>query len=193
MPYSSGIAVLCILFAGNISDSDSEEAWISCEGCSDIFLSTTLLKHIGHKKSCRLFYGPRFEEMKKMNLRERNKTKKQRSRQKNGTEDELESQRNWYAGNSSRKAYKKEYYEKENEKRKDSVYDDAKFREAIKIGPLFVCVCCQGGVFTDNVKTFSEKLKKKIDSKILSDFWDFNEERMDPLQMDNDYISHNCG
>ena len=124
--------------------------------------------------------------------KERKRITKQRSRQRIGTKKELESQRKSYQTNSHRKNYKKKCYEKEKEKKYDSALNHAKFHEAIKYGPIFICVCCQKGLFKEQVKILTEKLKKNIKPEVLEDSCDFNEERMDPLRQNNDYVCHNC-
>ena len=49
----------------------NEELKTSCESCKKSFHPMTLLKHIGQSKDCKVFYGPRFKEMKKRQERER--------------------------------------------------------------------------------------------------------------------------
>ena len=63
----------------------NEELKTSCESCKKSFHPMTLLKHIGQSKDCKVFYGPRFKEMKKRQERER----KQRYRN-NMTSEEKE-------------------------------------------------------------------------------------------------------
>ena len=137
------------------------------------------VKHIvKSKKGCRAFYGSRFNEIKKEN----NKKKVQRFRNRNGIERELKNQRDAYANNPEKKEKKQNYYQenreslskeyrdKAREAKKDSSANDAKYREAIKFGPLFICVCCHSGLFKQNVKVFTETLKEKIDRTVL-DSW----------------------
>ena len=38
---------------------------INCEFCNKLCVDSKLLKHIGSKKACKSFYGPRFQKMKK--------------------------------------------------------------------------------------------------------------------------------
>ena len=49
---------------------EQEELKLICEHCKKEFLSTSFLRHIGHKSDCKAFYGPKFEEMKKNKLHE---------------------------------------------------------------------------------------------------------------------------
>ena len=47
-------------------------------------------------------------------------------------------QRKSHAENSQRKSYKKDYNQKKKEKKNGSRYNNAKFHEAIKFGPIFM-------------------------------------------------------
>ena len=53
--------------------SDEEE---SCENCKKRYPKSSILKHIGKNKECKTFYGPRFNEMKKLNATETALTQK---------------------------------------------------------------------------------------------------------------------
>ena len=111
------------------------------------------------KDECKLFYGPKFEEMKKKKCRE----KVQRFREKPGNrEKELEQKRKSYPGAQATK--KKKYYDT---RKKDSTLNDLKYRKSIQFGPLFICVCCHAGLFKRNVKVFTKKLLNNIDPEIL--------------------------
>ena len=69
------------------------------------------MKHIGNTEECKIFYGPRFEEMKKWH-----KTLRMRSyRKEDGIKKELEQQKKNYHSNPEVKERKNAYYEKEKE------------------------------------------------------------------------------
>ena len=51
-----------------------------------------LLKHISHTTECKMFYGQRFEDMK----RKKNRQKMRKYRQKVGTKEELREKREKY-------------------------------------------------------------------------------------------------
>ena len=91
---------------------------------------------------------------------------------------ELESQRKSYCTNFYHKNYKKKCYEKQKEKKYYSKLNHAKVYEAIKYGPIFICECCQA--------------RKNMKLEVFKDSIDFNEEHMDPLKLNNDYLSQSC-
>ena len=62
----------------------------------------------------------------------------------------------------------------------------------IKLGPLFVCVCCHCGLFKENVKVFDKKLQDKIMPSVLEDSCIFDNKIKDPMDKDNYYVCHNC-
>ena len=111
----------------DLENDDTEESEVLCKFCKQRFESASILKHIGNNEECKLFYGPRFEAMKKDHKRQR----MQWQREEKGTEKELEKQRIAYALNSGIRQKKKDYYiedkknqailqlEKEKERRKD--------------------------------------------------------------------------
>ena len=66
-----------------------------CGFCRKIFGLDSILKHIGNNEACKLFYGPEFEQKKKNLKNFRNRL----YREKNGTEKELQKQRDLYASN----------------------------------------------------------------------------------------------
>ena len=78
------------------SDTESEiedsEEKISCECCEKNLIRSALLKHISHTIECKMFYGQRFEDMK----RKKNRQKMRKYRQKVGTEEELRKKREKY-------------------------------------------------------------------------------------------------
>ena len=47
------------------------ESEVLCEYCKKSFAPEKILKHIGHVKACKTFYGPRFDELKKEQQRKR--------------------------------------------------------------------------------------------------------------------------
>ena len=47
------------------------ESELLCEYCKKSFAPEKILKHIGHVKACKTFYGPRFDELKKEQQRKR--------------------------------------------------------------------------------------------------------------------------
>ena len=73
-----------------------------CECCEKPMPQSRLLRHIGKKEECQLFYGSRFQEMKK----EKGRIKVQLHRKKNNikrTPSQLKEQRNAYANNPKSK------------------------------------------------------------------------------------------
>ena len=76
--------------------------------------------------------------------------------------------------------------------RKDSAWNHLQYKKAIQFGLIFVCVCCHSGLFQRGVKIFTEKLKSKIDPKVLKSSCIFSEALMDPLDEKNFYVCHNC-
>ena len=54
------------------------ESEVLCEYCKKSFEPNKILKHIGHVKACKSFYGPRFDELKKE--QQRKKVEKFRSK-----------------------------------------------------------------------------------------------------------------
>ena len=48
-----------------VLESECPKLPVKCKGCKKEFLSTTILKHLGHKKSCKDFYQQEeFDSMK---------------------------------------------------------------------------------------------------------------------------------
>ena len=126
--------------------------------------------------------------------KEKNRKKKQKYRANSkNKERELESERKSYSKSTKKKNDKKKYYQevtkKKLEARKyDSTFNDAEYRRSIRFGPIFVCVCCHGGLFEDNVKKDSKKLKNKIQPDILDSFCMFGGDFKNTLTMGNFYI-----
>ena len=89
------------------------ESEVLCEYCKKSFEPNKILKHIGHVKACKSFYGPRYDELKKE--QQRKKVEKFRSKLSiKQNRDALVRKREMYAKNS-------EYREKqvrENAKRR---------------------------------------------------------------------------
>ena len=160
--------------------------------------------HITKSEKCKKFYGTRFDEMKKEQKRERDRKKKQRRRNCNGTKEELKRQRDSYAKDPAKRKKKqdhyqenreelsKEYRDRAREAKMDSEANDRKYHEAIKIGPLFVCVCCHCALFRENVKIFNDTLQNKIMPRVLEDSCIFDDTFKDPLGEDNHYVCYTC-
>ena len=87
---------------------------IECLFCSDSYEYTSMLKHISHRKLCREFYGPKFDEMKRRHARIR----KQLYREKNGVENELQVQKEKYNSDPKLRERKKIEYKKRKEESK---------------------------------------------------------------------------
>ena len=90
---------------------------VKCDSCKKTMIENTILRHIGNSKSCRKFYGTRYEEMKKKKGRE--KVAKHRLNKKSfgpEHEDQLRKMRELYANNQSMKDRKRKNYEKNSSK-----------------------------------------------------------------------------
>ena len=90
------------------------ESEVLCEYCRKSFGSNTILKHIGHVKACKSFYGPRYDELKKE--QQRKKVEKFRSKLS------IEQRRNVLDR-------KNKMYAKNPEYRKKQVLENAKRRK----------------------------------------------------------------
>ena len=93
---------------------------VKCDSCRKTMIENTILRHIGNSKSCRKFYGTRYEEMKKKKGRE--KVAKHRLNKKSfgpEHEDQLRKMRELYANNQSMKDRKRKNYEKNKQQRKE--------------------------------------------------------------------------
>ena len=144
------------LFSFVLDNASKEEnpLQIQCEACSKSFPERSILKHIGCTNSCKEFYGPKFDALKK----QKNRKKVQRYRAKEGNwQKELGKQRQSYSKGMERKDKKKKYYEKLSARKKDSAYNHLQYKKGIKFGPLFVCVWCHAGLFQKSVTIFTEK------------------------------------
>ena len=84
---------------------------ITCEYCKKKLSDTTILRHIGQSEACKNHYGPRFDEQKRSDHRER----QAKYRQKIGARKELDKQKKAYASNPELQEKKKTRYEKEKE------------------------------------------------------------------------------
>ena len=116
----------------------------------------------------------------------------------------LLSQREAYANNpdkrkkkqdhyqENREVLSKEYRDKAREAKRNSTMNDKKYQGAIKIGPIFIFVCCHCSLFRENVLIFTDKMQKKIQLSILEDSCVFKENFKDPLGKGNSYVCHNC-
>ena len=96
------------------------ESELLCEYCKKSFAPEKILKHIGHVKACKTFYGPRFDELKKEQQRKRiekfnsNLSDKQQ-------QNILKRNRERYAKSSEKKQKKHEYAEKRKQKKLDQI------------------------------------------------------------------------
>ena len=94
---------------GNDNSGDSE---MQCGFCLEVFDLAVVLRHIARTEACKIFYGPRFEEMKREHRRQR----KEFQRKENGTKKELDQQRQRYATNPEVRQRKNDYYEEDKKK-----------------------------------------------------------------------------
>ena len=90
------------------------ESEVLCEYCKKSFEPNKILKHIGHVKTCKSFYGPRYDELKK----EQQRKKVEKFRSKLSNEQMLEIGKR-----------KRELYAKNSEYREKQIRADAKRRE----------------------------------------------------------------
>ena len=80
----------------DLENDDTEESEVLCKFCKQRFESASILKHIGNNEECKLFYGPRFEAMKKDHKRQRMQCKgKKRGLKKNLRNKELPMTQIW--------------------------------------------------------------------------------------------------
>ena len=97
------------------------ESEVLCEYCKKSFAPEKILKHIGHVKACKTFYGPRFDELKKEQQRKRivkfNPTNLSDKQQQNI----LKRNRERYAKSSEKKQKKHENAEKRKQKKLDQI------------------------------------------------------------------------
>ena len=90
------------------------------------------------------------------------------------------------------KEFRKEFRDKAREAKKESTANHLKYEEAIKYGPIFICVCCHCAFFKETVKIFSDLLQEKILPDILDAFCIFDTNFKDRQGQSNYYICHNC-
>ena len=90
------------------------ESEVLCEYCKKSFEPNKILKHIGHVKACKSFYGPRYDELKK----EQQRKKVEKFRSKLSNEQKLEIDKR-----------KRELYAKNSEYREKQICENAKRRE----------------------------------------------------------------
>ena len=90
------------------------ESEVLCEYCKKSFEPNKILKHIGHVKACKSFYGPRYDELKK----EQQRKKVEKFRSKLSNEQKLEIDKR-----------KRELYAKNSEYREKQIRENAKRRE----------------------------------------------------------------
>ena len=67
----------------------------TCEYCNKKVSDTTILRHISQSKDCKSYYGPRFDQQK----RDDNKERVRKFRKQHGTKKELDQQKKAYASN----------------------------------------------------------------------------------------------
>ena len=87
---------------------------IDCESCKKTFTQATLLKHIGQRSACKVYYGSRFTQMKKEKAREKN----DRQRAKMSRKEEkyyLKRNRLSYAKNEKQKEKNRKTYQEKKE------------------------------------------------------------------------------
>ena len=80
--------------------NDTEVSEVLCEFCNKSYDSASLLMHIAKNEECKIFYGSRFDKMKKDHKRRTNKK-------------DLKKQRKRYVSNPEVKLRKKKYYQEE--------------------------------------------------------------------------------
>ena len=149
--------------------------------------------------------------------------KKQREKYAENPEKKLRSQRKRYAKNRGKilskrsKSYaenpekyrkrKKIHYKKNKEKlrkdardkaralRYDSDANMAKYKKSIEFGPEFVCVCCHGGFFEEQVLVLTDKRKKKIGNELMGRSFEIKEIRenwYDPRNKGRFFLCKSC-
>ena len=95
------------------------ESEVLCEYCKKSFEPNKILKHIGHVKACKSFYGPRFDELKKE--QQRKKVEKFRSKLSiKQRSNVLDRKNEMYAKNSE---YREKQIRENAERRKKKVLD----------------------------------------------------------------------
>jgi hypothetical protein len=83
------------------------EKTVSCDYCSKELPKSSILKHIGNSQACKVYYGPRFDRMK----RKKDIISIKKWRKEKGKEKELKEQRELYAQDPEKKEKKKVYYQ----------------------------------------------------------------------------------
>ena len=118
--------------------------------------------------------------MKNRKAKQENRENMQKSRsQKEFREKELKRKREKYAKNPKPKRKQaRQHYQNNKVKMREMARDKAralkydsetymaKYVKSIEFGPEFVCICCHGGFFEDQVLAFNEKRKNKIGSEL---------------------------
>ena len=162
---------------------------VTCENCDERFSSTGLRVHIGKNKECGAYYGPRFKEMKRITKVD----KIRRFRAKHGTQKELERQRAAYQANPDKR--KRGSRKRAQEKKNDSNANNAKYISETAFGPEFVCICCHGGYFENQVVELNEKRRNQINSELLKNSCDPENEDFpfyDPRDEGKQFVCKNC-
>ena len=198
------MSILSFKIPEESTDDEKEEHWMTCEGCLVSFLKVSLLRHIAHSKKCKEFYGPRFTDMKKQK-----KNEGQREfRKKKGREEELKKKREKHANNpKNQRAYDKAYYQKHKQKKQKNARDKAanlkkdsnanmeKYEKSKQFGPEFVCICCHGGLFEDQVLVLTEKRSNRIGPELMKKSCTVEEIEQnwyDPRDMGRLFICKSC-
>ena len=105
-------------------EEKEEQKLEKCEFCNQQFPISSLLKHIGHNEKCKLFYGSRFELMKKECRKKTKENYKERQRQKYDEDpEEKRKKKQYYEENKEYiKSKEKEKYDKEMEEKEAKIH-----------------------------------------------------------------------
>ena len=79
--------------------------------------------------------------------------------------------------------------------RYDSAANMAKYKKSIEFGPEFVCVCCHGGFFEEQVLVLTDKRKKKIGNELICLSFEIKEIRencYDPRNKGRYFLCKSC-
>ena len=79
--------------------------------------------------------------------------------------------------------------------RYDSAANMAKYEKSIEFGPEFVCVCCHGGFFEEQVLVLTDKRKKKIGNELMGRSFEIKEIRenwYDPRNKGRFFLCKSC-
>ena len=103
---------------------------VPCDYCKKSFAEETILKHIGKSNDCKSFYGDKFEEMKK--VQQRNKKRNQRKNMTKKQKKEVLKKKRSYDQKPEQKERKKQQYKNkvENEKEEKELKKQQLIEEA---------------------------------------------------------------